>query len=302
MFRVRFHGRGGQGVKTASRVLGSAFFREGYDVQDAPRYGAERRGAPIFAYVRARHGSVFERGIIREPDLVVVVDDTLMAVSAAGVLQGIDAHTGLLVATETSADLWRERLRLPGPIVTVACGRAGKQSSLTMAAAAARWVGVISRTTLMDAVRDEIAPLGQASLRDGYRSAELGYDELGGDTPLSPRDDRAALQLRPPAWIDVEATHGKAATPSIFAEATSTAVRTGLWRTVRPVIEPEQCRQCWWVCSSFCPDGAIRVENGSPPTIDLDHCKGCAICAVQCPHHAIQLRAEAVADTQEAWS
>ena len=53
MYRIRFHGRGGQGMKTASRILGSAFFQEGYEVQDAPRYGAERRGAPIFAYVRA---------------------------------------------------------------------------------------------------------------------------------------------------------------------------------------------------------------------------------------------------------
>jgi pyruvate ferredoxin oxidoreductase gamma subunit len=40
-------------MKAASRILGNAFFLEGYEVQDAPRYGAERRGAPIFAYVRA---------------------------------------------------------------------------------------------------------------------------------------------------------------------------------------------------------------------------------------------------------
>jgi len=53
MFRIRFHGRGGQGMKTASRILGMAFFKAGYQVQDAPCYGAERRGAPIFAYVRA---------------------------------------------------------------------------------------------------------------------------------------------------------------------------------------------------------------------------------------------------------
>lgn len=43
MFRIRLHGRGGQGIKTASRVLGTAFFLEGFEVQDAPRYGAERR-------------------------------------------------------------------------------------------------------------------------------------------------------------------------------------------------------------------------------------------------------------------
>ena len=56
MFRIRFHGRGGQGMKTASRILGSAFFHAGYEVQDAPHYGAERRGAPVSARAcRARH-------------------------------------------------------------------------------------------------------------------------------------------------------------------------------------------------------------------------------------------------------
>ncbi len=70
MYRIRFHGRGGQGMKTASRILGSAFFLEDFEVQDAPRYGAERRGAPIFAYVRAARQLINERGIIRQPDLI----------------------------------------------------------------------------------------------------------------------------------------------------------------------------------------------------------------------------------------
>ncbi|MFI5331515.1 MAG: 2-oxoacid:acceptor oxidoreductase family protein, partial [Desulfobaccales bacterium] len=65
MYRIRLHGRGGQGMKTAGRILGTAFFLEGFEVQDAPRYGAERRGAPIFAYVRAARGLINERGIIR---------------------------------------------------------------------------------------------------------------------------------------------------------------------------------------------------------------------------------------------
>lgn len=50
MFTIRFHGRGGQGMKTASHLLGNAFFLAGYEVQDAPRYGAERRGAPMTSY------------------------------------------------------------------------------------------------------------------------------------------------------------------------------------------------------------------------------------------------------------
>ncbi|MBI3373981.1 MAG: 2-oxoacid:acceptor oxidoreductase family protein [Betaproteobacteria bacterium] len=82
MFRIRLHGRGGQGIKTAGRVLGSAFFREGFEVQDAPRYGAERRGAPIFSYVRADRSPIDERGVISRPDLVLVADESLVQVPA----------------------------------------------------------------------------------------------------------------------------------------------------------------------------------------------------------------------------
>lgn len=49
MIRVRFHGRGGQGAKTASRIVGTAAFLQGYTAQDSPIYGAERRGAPVAA-------------------------------------------------------------------------------------------------------------------------------------------------------------------------------------------------------------------------------------------------------------
>ena len=299
MYRIRFHGRGGQGIKTASRVLGSAFSRQGYEVQDAPRYGAERRGAPIFAYVRASMKPVFERGVIQEPDLVVVTDESLIGLPAAGVLQGIDPHTGLLIATATAAKHWSARLSLESPIQVLAAGAPGKETSLTMAGAAARWAGVISKETLMLAVHDELASLGELVLEAGYRVAAAGYDQLSPRTALMPRANRSTLQHCPPEWIDLEAACGRSATPTIFGSATSLSVHTGLWRTVRPVIDRERCRGCWWVCSNFCPDAAIRVREASP-SIELDYCKGCAICVVQCPHHAIDLIAEDGADEREA--
>ncbi len=300
MFRVRFHGRGGQGVKTASRVLGSAFFREGYTVQDAPRYGAERRGAPISAYVRACQGPVYERGVIREADLVVVTDDTLMTMPAAGVLQGVDEQSGLLVASSRSAEYWRHRLGLKGAILTVRTGGPGTQTSIRMAAAAAGWLGVISRDAVSDAVRDELAPLGNAVLQQGLRAAATGCDDAADVAAMIPRRDRIALQLTTPTWANLKSAQGRRAVPSIFAEATSLMTRTGLWRTMRPVINPARCRRCWWVCSNFCPDGAIRVDDGPAPAIDLDYCKGCAICVVQCPHDAIDLTSERVTEQREA--
>ena len=114
MYRLRFHGRGGKGMKTASRILGTAFFLAGFEVQDAPRYGAERRGAPIFAYVRANRRAINERGIIRRPDLVIVADETLMLIPGAGVLEGITARDNHVVAVEHSRNFGSQSAFLSG--------------------------------------------------------------------------------------------------------------------------------------------------------------------------------------------
>lgn len=117
MRRIRFHGRGGQGMKTASRILGNAGFLAGLEVQDAPRYGAERRGAPIFADVRVDGRPSLERGIIGRPDLVVA-DTSLIPVPAAAVLLGIHDHIVLLIASPEAPELWRERLGMRGTLIT----------------------------------------------------------------------------------------------------------------------------------------------------------------------------------------
>ncbi|MCD6519335.1 MAG: 4Fe-4S binding protein [Anaerolineae bacterium] len=57
---------------------------------------------------------------------------------------------------------------------------------------------------------------------------------------------------------------------------------TGTWRTLRPVRDLEQCTQCL-ICWIVCPDAAITVKDGKVVGFDYDHCKGCGICAQQCP-------------------
>jgi pyruvate ferredoxin oxidoreductase gamma subunit len=69
--RIRLHGRGGEGVKLASRIVSRAAFLAGRTVQDSPLYGAERRGAPVVAFVRFSDGGpIAERGYIERPDAV----------------------------------------------------------------------------------------------------------------------------------------------------------------------------------------------------------------------------------------
>ena len=69
---------------------------------------------------------------------------------------------------------------------------------------------------------------------------------------------------------------------------------TGSWRTFRPVRDEEKCTHCLR-CWIYCPDSAIKVEDGKVVGIDLDHCKGCGICAEVCPPkiHAIEMIQEA---------
>ena len=87
LVEIRWHGRGGQGAKTASLLLADAAFNTGKYIQGFPEYGPERMGAPITAYNRISASPITIHSNIYEPDYVVVVDDTL--------LESIDVTAGL---------------------------------------------------------------------------------------------------------------------------------------------------------------------------------------------------------------
>jgi len=87
LIEIRWHGRGGQGAKTASLLLADAAFNTGKYIQGFPEYGPERMGAPITAYNRISNTPITIHSNIYEPDYVVVVDDTL--------LQAVDVTSGL---------------------------------------------------------------------------------------------------------------------------------------------------------------------------------------------------------------
>jgi pyruvate ferredoxin oxidoreductase gamma subunit len=295
MYRIRFHGRGGQGMKTASRILGRAFFLEGFEVQDAPRYGAERRGAPIFAYVRASRQPINERGIIRRPDLVIVADETLVTIPAAGVLSGVTEPAVLLIESAVTPEVWQQRLNLSGPVLTlpaaaeVADSQELKFTGAAGAGAAARLVGVISRAALAQAIREELAPLGDTVIARNLEHALPAYDLLAEHAGcVSEGRETPAEAYEKPPWVDLPFENAGTAAPAIFAPATSAQVPTGLWRTVRPVIDYSHCRRCAWICSTLCPDSTISVNAEGYPQIDYEHCKGCLICMANCPAHAIR--------------
>ena len=92
LIEIRWHGRGGQGAKTASLLLADAAFNTGKFIQGFPEYGPERMGAPITAYNRISDNPITIHSNIYEPDYVVVVDDTLL--ECVDVTAGLKEVTG----------------------------------------------------------------------------------------------------------------------------------------------------------------------------------------------------------------
>ena len=100
LIEIRWHGRGGQGAKTASLLLADAAFNTGKYIQGFPEYGPERMGAPITAYNRISNTPIRIHSNIYEPDYVVVVDDSLL--EAVDVTAGLKPDGAIVINTTKS--------------------------------------------------------------------------------------------------------------------------------------------------------------------------------------------------------
>ena len=108
-YEIRWHGRGGQGAKTAALLLADVAFQTGAYVQGFPEYGPERMGAPITAYNRISQNQIRVHSNIYTPDLVVVVDETLL--ESVDVTAGLKESGALIVNTKRSAEEIRPLLK-----------------------------------------------------------------------------------------------------------------------------------------------------------------------------------------------
>ena len=118
MIEIRWHGRGGQGAKTASLLLADAAFNTGKYIQGFPEYGPERMGAPITAYNRISDTPIRVHSNVYEPDYVVVVDDTLL--ETVDVTNGIKENGAILVNTNQKPEQIRQYLNgYKGKIYTI---------------------------------------------------------------------------------------------------------------------------------------------------------------------------------------
>jgi len=118
LIEIRWHGRGGQGAKTASLLLADAAFNTGKYIQGFPEYGPERMGAPITAYNRISDEPITIHSNIYEPDYVVVVDDSLL--ESVDVTAGLKKTGAIVINTTKSADYLKSVLKgYEGEVYTI---------------------------------------------------------------------------------------------------------------------------------------------------------------------------------------
>lgn len=126
IIEIRWHGRGGQGAKTASLLLADAAFNTGKFVQGFPEYGPERMGAPITAYNRISTERSTVHSNIYEPDYVVVVDETLLA--SVDVTAGLKAEGAIVINSGKDPEELRPRLKgYPGWVCTIDAGKISEE-------------------------------------------------------------------------------------------------------------------------------------------------------------------------------
>ncbi len=180
MVEIRFHGRGGQGTVVASKILADAISKEGNYVQAYPEFGVERRGAPVYAFIRIDDKPIFDKSRIYEPDHVVVVEPTL--IEAIDVTEGLKDGGWIIV----NSDKKPEELDFPKKykVATInATEIAVKHKLGTMAApivntaivgAVVKILGLAKIKSVLEAVREGV-PMKQeenaAAAKEAYEMA-----------------------------------------------------------------------------------------------------------------------------------
>ncbi|HVO26599.1 MAG TPA: 2-oxoacid:acceptor oxidoreductase family protein [Candidatus Margulisiibacteriota bacterium] len=288
---ARFHGRGGEGVKLASRIVSRAAFIGGLNVQDSPLYGAERRGAPVVAFVRYSDGPIHERGYIEQPDLVVVMDDSLLSQPDAAVLDGLGDTSVVLVNTSAATADVKARFAITVHVVTLDVSAIALELlghhllSAPVAGLAVKVAGIAAWEDLAAAVRLELGELGLSAelIERNVSATQRAFNAAPMVQVFAARPRQRPVSTAP---FNMPHLPARLAAPSITVAATSTLRHMEGWRVYRPEIDRAHCTRCF-LCFALCPEGAIHLDAQNYPVVDYDHCKGCLVCVAECPPKVI---------------
>jgi pyruvate ferredoxin oxidoreductase gamma subunit len=186
MVEIRWHARGGQGAKTAATFVAQAVLAKGKFGQGFPEYGPERRGAPVRGYTRISNTPIRRHCGIENPNIVVVLDPSLLDSTAAGVTAGTDERTVFLINTSLAPDEIRAKINVPGAKIytvdatKIALDNFGKPiPNMPMTGALLAAEPFMDLGEFLDAMKVKFSTkFSQAVVEGNLRAVEKAYNEV----------------------------------------------------------------------------------------------------------------------------
>ncbi len=168
MIEIRFHGRGGQGAVTSAELLALAAIEEGKYAQAFPSFGPERRGAPVLAFCRISDQPIKIRANIYEPDLVVVLDASLLKI--VNVASGLKPD-GLLVTTSSeSPERLKQDLKIENRLGVVDAVRIAREilglpiTNTTMLGSLVKASGLVKKESFLPPLRERFGRIAEKNI------------------------------------------------------------------------------------------------------------------------------------------
>lgn len=292
MITISLFGRGGQGVKSAAHVVSTAAFLGGRYVQDQPLYGAERRGAPISAFIRISDEPILARGYISYPLFVVVADDTLLqdSTSSPDPLKEITKDTVVFVNSAYSAEKLRSKYAIAGKVIVsdltkLAMDILGKPMvSVAIAGVACKLIDL----NFEDVKQSLVLELKDIGVHDVELAGNIHLAKTAFESVVSVKAVEKEYAEREFGIVELKYHEPSISTCTITAPGNSSMRRTGDWSIYKPIIDYDRCTKCM-ICFIYCPDSAITIDKSGFPIVDYNVCKGCNICYTECPTKTITI-------------
>ncbi len=181
MKEIRWHGRGGQGAKTASQLLADINLKEGKHVQSFPEYGPERSGAPIKAYNRVSDETIKIHSGVYEPEIAVVIDPTLL--EAADPTEGLSEDGTLLVNTPKDPKEIEEDTGFSGEIITFNATELAEEAgsgyaNIPVLGALAKLIGTDLETAVSEVEKSLSKKLPPEVVDSNIEAMKSGYNAI----------------------------------------------------------------------------------------------------------------------------
>ena len=172
MFKIKIIGRGGQGGKKMAKIIALAAFLEGKEVQSFALYGAERRGAPVMSFVRIDDNPIEVRGYITNPDLTIVLDDSLMDMA----LDGFDYENAKMIVN-SNKDSSESIIAVDA--TQIALDIIGKPIfNTTMLGAFVKVTGIVSIESVIEAIKQEFEKMPERIVVKNVKACERAYEVI----------------------------------------------------------------------------------------------------------------------------